>query len=97
MRDPNPPKKVNTCAFCGPGITHIINPINYPNDIQASPDNLGRWKCGNCIEKELHDRIIKVTPNSDRAKEIIAEAKSKEQKDRACKQREADIRKFVRR
>jgi hypothetical protein len=70
----------------------------YPNDIIAEKGTKpGKWKCGNCQEKELQDRIIRVTPNSQRAKEIIAERKSNEQKDRAFKQRDAEIRKFVRR
>jgi hypothetical protein len=96
MRDPNPNpiKKVNTCSFCTPGVTHIINPIDYPNDSLAHPDNLGKWKCGNCIEKELQDKIVKVTPQSNRAKEILRERAIKHQIEMQKKKRELEIRKF---
>lgn len=33
-----PARRVNTCDYCGPGITHIIDPIAYPNDIIAEKD-----------------------------------------------------------
>jgi hypothetical protein len=64
---------MHTCAFCGPGITHIINPESYPNDVIAKEDSSGKWKCGNCIDRELQDMMVRVAPNSPRAKEIIAE------------------------
>jgi hypothetical protein len=53
--------------------THIIDPSIYPNDIIATKD---KW--GNCIERERQDKIINVTPNSNRACEIIAQAKKEE-------------------
>jgi hypothetical protein len=70
----SPIKKAITCAYCGPGITHIIDPTIYANDIYAEGD-----RCGNCIDREWEDKIIRVTPNSQRAKEIIAERKSKQE------------------
>jgi hypothetical protein len=54
----------------------------------ARPDSLGKWKCGNYIDKELQDRIIRVTPNSIRAKEIITERKERERKSLEFKRRE---------
>jgi hypothetical protein len=33
----------------------------------------GDYKCLTCQEEEIQDRIVRVTPNSQRAKEIIAE------------------------
>ena len=33
----------------------------------------GDYKCLRCQTEELRERIVKVTPNSQRAKEIIAE------------------------
>jgi hypothetical protein len=93
MRAP-PPKKVNTCCFCTPGVTHIIDPSVYPNDVIAEKDKSGKWKCGNCQEKELQDRIIRVTPDSERAKEILQERRLKQQKDLAFKQREKEIRRM---
>jgi hypothetical protein len=89
-----PTKRAHLCFFCDPGITHIIDPISYPNDTYAHPDNLGRWKCGTCIEREIQDKIVKVTPNSDRAKEIIAERASKQKKELEFKRLEAQVRKM---
>jgi hypothetical protein len=85
-----PTKRAHLCAFCGPGITHIIDPIDYPNDWLATEQE-GKWKCGNCIEREIQDGIIRVTPNSDRAKEIIAECKEKKKKELQFKDWEARI------
>lgn len=70
-----PNRRVNTCAYCGPGITHLIDPSIYPNDIIATKD-----KCGNCIEREIQDKIVKVTPNSARAREIKVQRKKEEEK-----------------
>lgn len=36
----------------------------------------GSYKCAVCVGEELKDRIIRVTPNSDRAREIIQERES---------------------
>jgi hypothetical protein len=33
----------------------------------------GDYKCLTCQEEEIQDKIVKVTPDSQRAKEIIAE------------------------
>lgn len=37
-----PARRVNTCDYCGPGITHIIDPIAYPNDVIAEKDKAGK-------------------------------------------------------
>jgi hypothetical protein len=42
---------------------------------------------------KIQDMIVKVTPNSDRAKEIIAERKEAERKELEFKRKEAEIRK----
>lgn len=76
-----PLQRVHTCAYCS-GKVHIIDPRSYPNDVMAVKDKLG-WKCGDCIENEIKDRIIRVIPNSDRAKEIIAERERESKKRRA--------------
>jgi hypothetical protein len=89
-----PTKRAHICSFCGPGITHIIDPVDYPNDWLAKPDNLGRWKCGNCIEREVQDKIVRITPNSDRAKEIIAERAAKQKKELEFKRLEAQVRRM---
>ena len=86
-----PTKRAHTCSFCGPGITHIIDPVDYPNDWLAT-ELEGKWKCGNCIERETQDRIIKVTPNSERAKEILAERAAKQKKEMEFRKRESEIR-----
>jgi hypothetical protein len=50
--------------------------LEHPNDIIAKKDRLG-WKCGNFQDGEIEDRIIRIIPNSEHAKEIIAERKKK--------------------
>jgi nitrate reductase beta subunit len=88
-----PTKRAHLCSFRGPGITHIIDPVDYPNERLATEQE-GKWKCGNCVEREIQDRTIKVTPNSDRAKEILAERKVKQQKELEFKRLEAQVRKM---
>jgi hypothetical protein len=70
----NPPiKRLHTCAYCEPGVIHFIDPSIYKNDVIAKQDSSGKWKCGNCQDREIQDVIIEAAPNSVRAKEIIAE------------------------
>lgn len=73
-----PLQRVHTCAYCK-GKVHLIDSRIYPNDVIAERQEKG-WKCGDCIENEIKDRIVRVTPNSDRAKEIIAERDSKKRR-----------------
>lgn len=66
-------KRVNTCAYCDIGVTHIIDPSIYPNDEFAKQDSNGKWKCGTCVDRFTQDVIVRADPNSVRAKEIIKE------------------------
>ena len=59
----------------------------------ARPGSLGKWKCSNYIDKELQDRIIRVTPNSIRAKENITERKERERKSLEFKRRKGSVNK----
>jgi hypothetical protein len=89
-----PTERVHTCKYCTPGITHFIDHTVYPNDIYAEKDKTGKWKCGNCIDREIQDRIVRVTPNSKRAREIIADRKRKDGKKLQMKMFEARIKKM---
>jgi hypothetical protein len=40
----------------------------------------GSYKCLTCQTEEIQDTIVRVTPNSDRAKEIIAERREREKR-----------------
>lgn len=83
MRDPNPPFKIQTYSFCldYKGQPKPISPAGQ-RDAVKMPD--GSYKCLTCQEEELKDRTIRVTPNSDRAREIIQEREA----DKRFKQRE---------
>jgi hypothetical protein len=48
-------------------------------DAKKMPD--GSYKCLTCQTEEIQDMIVRVTPNSDRAKEIIAERAAKQKKE----------------
>ena len=87
-----PTEKVHTCSYCTPGVTHIIDSTRYPNDILAHKDDKGKWLCGNCIERELEDRIIRVTLESERAKQILEDRKREENKKFQMRIFEAKIR-----
>jgi hypothetical protein len=52
---------------------NIIDKDSYPKDFYAKedPPNSGKWKCGNCLDREIEDAILENTPNSERAREII--------------------------
>ena len=54
----------------------------------------GSYKCQTCQTEKIQDRIVRVTPNSDRAMEIIAERKKEEEKKLQFKMREAEVRKM---
>lgn len=69
----SPIKRVAICAYCESGVIHFIDPLMYKNDVIAEQDSNGRWKCGNCQERETQDMIVRAAPNSPRAKEIIKE------------------------
>jgi Fe-S-cluster-containing hydrogenase component 2 len=89
-----PTERVHTCKYCTPSVTHFIDPIVYPSDIYAEKDDKGQWKCGNCIDMEIQDRIVRVIPTSNRAKEILADRKREEQKKLQFRNWEARIKKM---
>ena len=69
----SPTKKVYHCPWCKEGSGLI-----FPEDLSKAirmPDNT--LKCFTCQTEEIQDRIVRVTPNSQRAKEIIAEEQRK--------------------
>ena len=71
-----PLQHVKSCKYCTDykGQPKPIMPEKLQDAIRM-PD--GSFKCETCQIEELKDRIVRVTPNSDRAKEIIAERESK--------------------
>ena len=54
----------------------------------------GSYKCLTCQTEEIQDMIVRVTPNSDRAKEIIAERREREKRKLEFKNWEARIKKM---
>jgi hypothetical protein len=76
MRSYRPIIRVKSCKYCTDykGQLKPIMPEGLPL-AKRMPD--GSFKCETCQIEELKDRIIRVTPNSHRAKEIIAERESK--------------------
>ena len=68
----SPIQRVRSCKFCT-DYKGQPKPI-LPQDLQyAIRMPSGDYKCFPCQEEEIQDRIVRVTPNSQRAKEIIAE------------------------
>lgn len=67
-----PIQKVKSCKYCTDykGQPKPISPEDLHLAIRM-PD--GSFKCETCQVQEIRDRIVRVTPNSHRAKEIIAE------------------------
>jgi hypothetical protein len=64
-----PIMKVYHCPWCKEGSGLIL-----PQDLYKAirmPD--GSLKCEVCQKEELQSRIVRVTPNSQRAREIVAE------------------------
>jgi hypothetical protein len=82
-----PLKIARICSYCKDH-THLIDPSSYPNDKYAKedPPYSGRWKCGNCLDRELEDRILDATPGSQRAQEILV--KRQRELDKKLKQDE---------
>ena len=64
-----PLKKVYHCPWCKEG-SGLIYPEDLSKAIRMSDGSL---KCYTCQTEELKSRIVRVTPNSQRAREIIAE------------------------
>jgi hypothetical protein len=85
--------RIQTCKYC---IDYKGEPKPIPPEdmwgAKKMPD--GSYKCLTCQTEEIQDRIIKVTPNSDRAKEIIAERAAKQKKELEFRRLEAQVRKM---
>jgi hypothetical protein len=86
--------RIETCKYCTDykGQPEPILPEDMSRAIRM-PD--GSYKCEPCQIEEIENRIVKVTPNSIRAKEIIKERKLKVQKDLEFKRTEGEVRKMV--
>ena len=84
---------IETCKYCRDykGRPKPILPEDMW-DAKKMPD--GSYKCLTCQTEEIQDMIVRVTPNSDKAKEIIAERKEVERKSLEFKRREAQVRKM---
>jgi uncharacterized protein with ATP-grasp and redox domains len=52
----------------------------------------GSYKCEPCQIEEIQNKIVKVTPNSESAKRILAERASKKKKELEFKRWEAKVR-----
>ena len=61
-----PIKRSHICAFCGTGVTHVIDPATRTNDRYAKPVRTTQgllWKCD--------DFLLKQAPNSPLARNIL--------------------------
>jgi hypothetical protein len=83
--------QIQTCKYCTDykGRPKPILPEDMPAAIRM-PD--GSYKCEPCQIEEIQNRIVKVTPNSESAKRILAERAAKQKKDLEFKNWEAKIR-----
>lgn len=68
-----PLRHVKSCSFCTDDNGHTKTGFIFPEDTLACREADGRWKCGTCVQNDLRKKIVSVTPNSQRAREIIAE------------------------
>jgi hypothetical protein len=82
--------RIETCRFCTDykGDPKPILPEDMSRAIRM-PD--GSYKCEPCQIEEIQNRIVKVTPNSPSAKQIISERAAKQKKDLEFKNWEAKI------
>ena len=71
-----PLQHVKSCKYCT-DYKGQPKPIMPENLYRAKRMPEGSFKCETCQVEELKDRIVRVTPHSDRAKEIIAERNRK--------------------
>jgi hypothetical protein len=55
----------------------------------------GSYKCEPCQIEEIQNKILKVTPNSESAKRILAERAAKQKKDLEFKRMDAEVRRMV--
>jgi hypothetical protein len=67
-----PVQRVRSCKFCtdfkGQPKPILAQDLQYAIRMPS-----GDYKCLTCQEEEIQDRIVRVTPNSQRARENIAE------------------------
>lgn len=68
-----PLRHVKSCSFCTDDDGHTKTGFIFPEDTLAYREADGRWKCGTCVQNDLKMKIVSVTPNSIRAREIKAE------------------------
>jgi uncharacterized protein with ATP-grasp and redox domains len=54
----------------------------------------GSYKCEPCQIEEIQNKIVRVTPNSESAKRILAERADKQKKDLEFKRMDAELRKM---
>jgi hypothetical protein len=86
--------RIETCKYCTDykGNPKPIMPEDLSRAIRMPDDS---YKCESCQIEEIQNRIVKITPNNQRAKEIIAERKLKQQKELEFKRMDANVRKMV--
>jgi hypothetical protein len=89
------------------GSTYHIEMCKYCTDYKGQPKPIlpgdlsrvirmpdGSWKCEPCQIEEIENKIIRVTPNSDSAKRILAERAAKQKKDLEFKRQWEEIRRM---
>jgi hypothetical protein len=85
--------RIETCRFCldFKGRPKPIMPEDMSRAIRM-PD--GSYKCEPCQIEEIQNKIVKVTPNSESAKQILAERVAKQKKDLEFKRQWEEIRRM---
>jgi superfamily II helicase len=86
--------RIELCKYCTDykGKPKPIMPEDMSRAIRM-PD--GSYKCEPCQIEEIQNKIVKVTPNSESAKRILAERASKQKKDLELKRRWEEIRRAI--
>jgi hypothetical protein len=83
--------RIETCKYCT-DYKGQPKPILPEEMSSAMPDC--SYKCEPCQIDEIQNKIVKVTPNSERAKQIVAECAAKQKKDLEFKRMDAEVRKM---
>jgi hypothetical protein len=85
--------RIETCKYCTDykGQPKPILPEDMSRAIRM-PD--GSYKCESSQIEEIQNRIVKVTPNSESAKRILAERAAKQKKDLEFEEWDARVRKI---
>lgn len=86
--------RIEICKYCRDykGQPKTILPEDMPSAIRMLD---GSYKCEPCQIEEIENKILRVTPNSDSAKRILAERAAKQKKDLEFKRMDANVRKMV--